>query len=677
MPPSGSRARRSSTPVRSTSSGCGSAGDRGRATRRGRDRARAPPRGQRARARTGAPGARRERPPQDAPPAGCRAPRAAAPRAPRARRARRAHPARGRPAPHPRRRERRTRRKSSDSSSRWTIVPRTRASRPSPARLASGARGRALLGQAEDPFEVEAVGAPRELGERGVAERLEPRRIAGRREGSGFFSAGNRCLCGRATERRSSSIRARRLVESQDRAGRLGGVQPQTHHARRPIARADGQLADRRLERLHARGQLGRQRRAEPGDRGGAEPLLRPALEVDRAAQQQPLARAGHRDVEDPVLLLGLRQPALLGELWPGQGRRRLRAVEPRQAQPHPVAVDEQVSHAEVLRAAEVGDADDAELQALRRVDAHQPHRVGLAVGHGRVGLGAAEPVLVVGDVVEEATQLAPLARFIAAGDAQQLVHVRQPPLGPAQREHVLGVAALIERALDQLGDASAAPRRRARPRRRAAERPPAASRSAAGRRTILRKLLSSTRSSVSHTPRLPAFAARTEQRQPVARDADQRRGQRPVQSQLVERIGQRAQVREQIADLLVRPRSRRPSRACSGRGPAALARTPPGRRPRATAPPPPRPARRRSATSSATRWASSRASAWRQRGAGGSSPAICAASSSSSSQPRLWVNSSSTIGSSARPRPVVPSTRPADQRRRTRSPRSAPRTPR
>jgi len=89
---------------------------------------------------------------------------------------------------------------------------------------------------------------------------------------------------------------------------------------------------------------------------------------------------------------------------------------------------------------------------------------------------------------------------------------------------------------------------------------------------------------------RLPGAATRRlrrpcDQRQTVARAAAQRRCQQPVEGLLVQRIGQRAQIGDQIADLLVAPEGAYGGERAQ---PAQLqrpARTPPGRRTPATAP--------------------------------------------------------------------------------------------
>ena len=82
--------------------------------------------------------------------------------------------------------------------------------------------------------------------------------------------------------------------------------------------------------------------------------------------------------------------------------------------------------------AAEVGDRDDRELEALGRVHGHHPDAVvalGLHRGHALalVALGA------LGGEGEEAGQVAALARLVVARQPHQLAHVRHPP-DPAAR---------------------------------------------------------------------------------------------------------------------------------------------------------------------------------------------------------------------------------------------------
>ena len=113
----------------------------------------------------------------------------------------------------------------------------------------------------------------------------------------------------------------------------------------------------------------------------------RAAGEIDGAAEQQPLARARHRDVEDPVLLLSLGAAAALAQQLVLQRGFSGPLAQAREAQAHEIAVDDQIGHAEVRLAPEVGDAHDRELQALGRVHAHQAHGIGIDVVHRCVGL--------------------------------------------------------------------------------------------------------------------------------------------------------------------------------------------------------------------------------------------------------------------------------------------------
>ena len=116
--------------------------------------------------------------------------------------------------------------------------------------------------------------------------------------------------------------------------------------------------------------------------------------------------------------------------------------------------------------AAEVGDADDRELEALRAVDRHQADGV-QALGFER-GLALARLGEVAGlGVGEEAAEVAALGAFVLAREAHELAQVREPAVaaGPRERGQVV--------ARWRRSRARAAPRaaraRRARARRRAA----------------------------------------------------------------------------------------------------------------------------------------------------------------------------------------------------------------
>ncbi len=310
---------------------------------------------------------------------------------------------------------------------------------------------------------------------------------------------------------------------------------------------ADREVVDRRVrlrrELRHVRHERGR----EPRDHRRALALRRPALELHRSAQQQALSRSCHRDVQDPVLLLGLRPAALLRELLVVQRRDRLRAVEPAQHQADAPAVDEQLRLASVGHAPEVRHANHGELQALGRVDAHEAHRVGLDAFDGRVGLTGRRSILQALGVVEEQAQVASLGRFEAAREPQQLVHVGKAPLAPLEPEHVLAVAARCDHALDQLRQGALSPLGAlALDERVQLQRPMAVLRSERFHSLGARKRR-------PHATCARARGAR-QQREPVAREPGQRRGQHAEQRLLVERVREHPQIREQVADLLVHP---------------------------------------------------------------------------------------------------------------------------
>ena len=100
-------------------------------------------------------------------------------------------------------------------------------------------------------------------------------------------------------------------------------------------------------------------------------------LELGRAAQDEPLAGAGHGHVEQPALLIGLGRLPLLAERPVIECGLAPAAAGLGQPQPEPaVAADPHQLGAPARPAAEVGDAHHVELEPLGAVDRHQPHRV-------------------------------------------------------------------------------------------------------------------------------------------------------------------------------------------------------------------------------------------------------------------------------------------------------------
>ena len=215
----------------------------------------------------------------------------------------------------------------------------------------------------------------------------------------------------------------------------------------RKMARPPGPTATSKVGSVASRASAGRssfERRREPRDRRRRLLGAGPALEVDGAAEQQALACPGHRHVEDPVLLLRFPLPSLAAELLVVERGARTGAVEAHEANPDALALDEQLRRLGPRLAAEVGEAHDRELEPLRGVNGHQPHRIRLDALDGRVGLDR-DRFPQVFDVVEERAQVSSFLGFEAACQAQQLVDVGQPALAPVEREDVIAIAAGVD----------------------------------------------------------------------------------------------------------------------------------------------------------------------------------------------------------------------------------------
>ena len=187
--------------------------------------------------------------------------------------------------------------------------------------VAGRARAARLLAHPQHPFQVVAIAAALELGQRAVAER----RMRGSAAPGAAAGAGGPALGRGGTDGASAAVRC-----TGDRA--FGRARPRGRHARsaggadwsrgdatspgarpRAAAASAGAPPTGAARASAGRGREPPARRRSAASAGPSQEAWRaacalgPALEVDRAAQQQPLARAGHRDVEDPVLLFGFR----------------------------------------------------------------------------------------------------------------------------------------------------------------------------------------------------------------------------------------------------------------------------------------------------------------------------------------------------------------------------------
>ncbi len=192
-------------------------------------------------------------------------------------------------------------------------------------------------------------------------------------------------------------------------------------------------------------------------------------------------------------------------------------------------------------------------------MDRHQLHGVGLDAFDRRLGL-ARPAVFQVGDQVDEGAQLPALLFLEATGEAQQLVDVGKPSLGPVQTEHVALVASLGDSPLEQLGDAPP-------PGLGPLGLEPGHEGSQHGA-VALRELAGVPGGRLQRLPqgRAGRAAGGGEKRQAITRAAGERRGQRRVERLLVARVRKRPQVAVKVLDLLAAP-----ERPDAGEGPQPL----------------------------------------------------------------------------------------------------------
>ena len=210
------------------------------------------------------------------------------------------------------------------------------------------------------------------------------------------------------------------------------------------------------------------QRARDPVDRRPARARRGQPLAVDAAGQDQPLARARHRHVEEAPLLLGLLLLLELGQSVPVERGHQLAAADRREPQAGAAVAAEQQPVARAAgRAAEVGHADDRELEPLGAVDRHQPHGVEPLGLERRLALARLDQVLRGGEG-DEAAQVRALGVLVLAREPHQLAQVRQPPLAAGAGQHREVVAGGHDRALEQLLGGRALGARRARRRRSA-----------------------------------------------------------------------------------------------------------------------------------------------------------------------------------------------------------------
>ena len=208
--------------------------------------------------------------------------------------------------------------------------------------------------------------------------------------------------------------------------------------------------------------------------------------------------------------------------------------LDRRQAQPDAPAIGEQRRLAGHKLVRQVGEADDREFQPLRAVDRHQPDRAGPR-GRRR-SLGFADRTDAPGgERFGETAEVAAVACLELAGQPLELAHIGDSPLRRMQRAEVVVVAEPGDGARDDLAEAAVGggtPRVR--------ELCGEGGRAFVGRLTF--ELLP------DRGFALPRPYCELDQH--VRRAAAERRREHAVERQLVERVGQRPQVRDEVDDL-------------------------------------------------------------------------------------------------------------------------------
>ena len=435
-----------------------------------------------------------------------------------------------------------------------------------------------LARRARSALAVALVAAARDESRRAAAEtrapapcrsgRRTPRRRRSRcRRGGGWATVGGR----RSTSGGgpSPSCRARRrprgaVARQLGRA--LGRGQVDAH---RDLRRLEARLEARpRLGRRHGDRRVGVARRPrgldQPLDHRRAGLGLAARLGLDHAAEDQPLAGAGGGDVEEAQLLLGVALLGLLAELGvvvevdrrgcragaaacPTRGGSLAAERQQRRPRRRPAGCATRSGTATTPNSSPL-----ALWTVMIRTPSWPSAAVAAWASSSRLGAG--------GEEVEQAAQVAPLARLELARQPHQLADVgearlarpaasaprgrsrsRSPPrsISPASESRGAALAqarrASATKRAQQLaarrpGSAPAAPARRARPRRRRRPaRPPA-------RRGAARPPRARSSQSVSGAT-------------PQAGEA-----RAPKQRLVVERVGDRRQQRADVGDLLLGP---------------------------------------------------------------------------------------------------------------------------
>ena len=392
--------------------------------------------------------------------------------------------------------------------------------------------------QAGEPLGVEAVRAAPEQGKGAVGEAANPEggRLGNRRERRELRRGARHGALDRGEE---LQLRDLRLLH-------LG------HTVLAPVdAQEDARALPLELDRL-ARLEVGLEAIEDPADR-----RLRVARRrrVDGSGHDQSVDRPGHRHVVEAARLglvrRALRSPKLVeargGVALPGRGVDDLEADPPvRQAQ-------DLVAHGVLGVPPRVGDDHDLELEALRRVNGQEPHRIAALFLRDSLALARAGGLLV-GDEAEEAFDVGTAELLVGARKPRELAEVRVaaaavPPGEDREVVVVLGDDPLAEAFETRIGRG---PHQPVVPLAEGLEETPV-TRADLGREVAF------------HPAEERALAGRAAQEvERVVRDAHERRGEDAHQGLVVVAVEDEPEVHLQVADLLL-PEVAAPRRAVRG----------------------------------------------------------------------------------------------------------------
>jgi hypothetical protein len=392
--------------------------------------------------------------------------------------------------------------------------------------------------QSQDAFRVEAVRAALEECERAVREAPDVvnrgRRDLGER---GQLDAQARTSGGHLVEELELELRVVERLDDDRLLATLLSVMPgdREHEARILAVELDGRAVrfDHGVVRVEPI--------QHPADR---RRTVRRPLGIDRAGDDQPVDRAGHRDVVEaepllPLLIAGRHTHGVPVEHAATVTTRRVHHSEAE------AAVRERDDLVRAARppdvATRVGDDDHLELEALGRVDREEPDRAAPFLLRDRLELLRPERILVA-HKPHEAFDVRPADRLVLARHPAELAEVGEAarPVPACEHREVVVV----------LADDSVTQRLETVPRGRAHQTLVALDEGT--EQAVVTRVELPGEPSFERGEQRPAYRVTPEQNERVVRDAHERRRQDRGQRDVVVPVVQEAQVGEEVDDLLL-----------------------------------------------------------------------------------------------------------------------------